>query len=164
MEEHSLSLKQFDEFDFRELPIGVYLISLDGQFIVANKIVRKMLEFPLDGRLNANIKDYYVNAADWNAAIEEVKKLTRQGKNVERGILHLKVGERELHVEDYSKSLQNADGQVVGFVGCMVDVTSDFESKLRERELQERVEELRFDIGRILHANTTTLVMVQQTL
>jgi signal transduction histidine kinase len=46
----------------------------------------------------------------------------------------------------------------------MVDITSDLESRRRERELRERVEELTFDIGRILHANNTTLVMMNETL
>ena len=97
------SLAQFDDFDFRELPIGVYMTSLDGQFIVANRIVRKMLELPLDGKLSANFKDFYANPTDRDVAIEEAKKLAEQGKNVERGILHLKVRDRELYVEDYCR-------------------------------------------------------------
>ncbi len=158
------SLDQFENFDFRELPIGVYMTSLDGQFIVANRIVRRMLELPLEGKLSANVKDYYANPADRNTAIAEAQKLAEQGKNVERGILHLKVQNRDIHVEDYCKILQNAEGNVIGFVGCWVDITADFESKQHEKELQERVEELTFDIGRILHANTTTLVMVIQSI
>ena len=158
------SLDQFEDFDFRELPIGVYMTSIDGQFIVANRIIRKMLDLPLDGIISANIKDYYTNPADRDAVIAEAQKLTVQGKNAERAILHLKVGGQELHVEDYCKILQGTEGNVIGFVGCWVDITADFESMKHEKELQERVKELTFDIGRILHANTTTLVMVKQTL
>jgi signal transduction histidine kinase len=158
------SLAQFEDFDFRELPIGVYMTSLDGRFIVANRIVREMLGLPLEGRVEANILKYYADPADRDAAIAEAKKLAGQGRHVDRGILHLKVGDQDLYVEDYCRILQNTEGHVIGFVGCMVDITSDFESKLHERELQKRVEELTFDIGRILHANTTTLVMVIQSL
>lgn len=157
-------IAQFGDFDFRELPIGVYMTSVDGQIIVANQTMRRMLELPLEGPVQANIKQFYPNSSDREAAIAEAIKLAEQGKNVERGILGLKVGERELWVEDYCKILQDEKGRVIGFVGCMVDITSDFESKRREKELQERVEELRLDIGRILHANTTTLLMVKQTL
>jgi len=158
------SLDQFEDFDFRELPIGVYMTSLDGQFIVCNRTVRRMLELPLEGSLNVNINDYYADPAYRKTAIEQAAKLAKQGKSVERDILHLKVRGRDIYVEDYCKILQEANDNVIGFVGCWVDITADFESKQHEKELQERIEELTFDIGRILHANTTTLVMVIQSL
>jgi len=164
MPDNILSLAQFENFDFRELPIGVYMTSLDGQFVVCNQSIRSMLELPLEGTPNANIENFYVNSADRKAAIDHAVKLAEQGKIFERAILHLKVHDRDLYVEDYCKIIQNPEGNIVGFVGCMVDITKDFETRQHERELSERVEELRFDIGRILHANTTTLVMVKQTL
>ena len=164
MDQSSLSLNQFYEFDFRELPIGVYMTSLDGRFIVANRIVRQMLGLPLGGEFNANINDFYPDPAEREAAIAEAKRLAEQGKHVERGILHLRVDRRDVYAEDYCKILQDEAGNVVGFVGCLVDVTADHARRLREKELQDKVEELQFDIGRILHANTTTLVMVKQTL
>ncbi len=164
MEEQSPSLEQFAGFDFRELPIGVYMTSLDGRFIVANRIVRQMLGLPLEGQLDANIKAYYADPADRDAAIQDAKQMAKEGKHVERSILHLKVGGRDVYAEDYCKILQDEAGDISGFVGCLVDVTADYETRLSEKALRDAVEELRFDIGRILHANTTTLVMVKQTL
>jgi signal transduction histidine kinase len=158
------SLAQFEDFDFRELPIGVYMTSLDGQFIICNKTLRRMLDLPLDGPVRANIENFYAKQGDRAAVIERAIQLSKQGRNVEREILHLKVQDHDLYVEDYCNIMQNEEGHVTGFVGCMVDVTSDFESKQHERELKERVEELTFDIGRILHANNTTLVMMNETL
>ncbi len=158
------SLAQFEDFDFRELPIGVYMTSLDGQFIVCNRTLRRMLELPLEATLNANIQDFYPEPGDRDKAMDKAVNLAKQGKNIEREVLCLRVQDRDVYVEDYCKIMQNEDGKVIGFVGCMVDITSDFESKRHERELQERIEELTFDIGRILHANTTTLVMVIQSL
>lgn len=164
MSDKTPSLDQFEDFDFRELPIGVYMTSLDGQFIVCNRTVRRMLDLPLEEPLNANIIGYYADPANRKISIDQAVELAKQGKNIERGILHLKVQNRDLYVEDYCKILQNTEGTVIGFVGCWVDITSDFESRQHERELQGRVKELTYDIGRILHANTTTLVMVKQTL
>lgn len=164
MTDKAPSLKQFEDFDFRELPIGVYMTALDGRFVVANRIVREMLGLPLEGRVEANIINYYANPADRDVAIAEAKALSKQGMHSDRGILHLKVMDRNLYVEDYCKIMQDENGLVIGFVGCMVDITKSFEAGQHERELRERVDELRFDIGRILHANTTTLVMVKQTL
>ena len=164
MPDKTPSLDQFEDFDFRELPIGVYMTSLNGQFIVCNQTVRRMLELPPNEPLKANIIDYYANPAERKTGIDQAIELAKRGKNLERGILHLKVQDRDLYVEDYCKILQDAEDNVIGFVGCWVDITADFESKQHEKELQERVEELTFDIGRILHANTTTLVMVIQSL
>jgi signal transduction histidine kinase len=46
----------------------------------------------------------------------------------------------------------------------MVDITEDHIAAQRTETLQNTVRELTFDIGQILHANTSTLVMVNQTL
>lgn len=157
-------LDQFDSFDFRELPIGVYMTSLDGQFIVCNRTLRQMLGLSLDNQISANIGDFYAEERGREKAIEQAIQLAKQGRNVEREVLHFKVGGRDLYVEDYCNIMQNLDGNPIGFVGCMVDVTSDFESKQHEKELRDQVNELTFDIGRILHANNTTLVMMNETL
>jgi len=140
------------------------MTSLDGQFIVCNTMLRRMLDLPLNGPLTANIENYYADPADRKTAIEQAMKFAEEGKHIDMGVLHLKVRDRDVYVEDYCKIMQNDEGHVIGFVGCMVDVTSEVDSRKHERELQQRVEELTFDIGRILHANTTTLVMVIQSL
>lgn len=164
MKESRSLLTQFEDFDFRDLPIGVYMTSLDGQFVVCNKTLRRMLELPSDGQVNANIEKFYADPAARKAAIERTIQLAEQDRNVEKGILHLKVQDRDLYVEDYCKILKDDNGRVVGFVGCMVDVTSEIDTRKHEKELRDRVEELTFDIGRILHANNTTLVMMNETL
>lgn len=81
MENNPLSLDAFNQFDFRELPIGVYMTTLDGRFIVANRILRQMLGLPLEGDLTVNIKDFYANPADREAAIAEAKRLAEDGKS-----------------------------------------------------------------------------------
>ncbi|HMR99636.1 MAG TPA: PAS domain-containing sensor histidine kinase [Anaerolineales bacterium] len=164
MTNNVLSLDQFNNFDFRELPIGVYITSLDGQFIECNKTLRSMLELPVEGSINASIRDFYAEASDRETFINKANTLASQGKYFDLEVVHLIVHNRDMYVEDYCKIMHNHEGHVIGFVGCMVDITNDFLSRKREKELQQRVEELRFDIGSILHANTTTLVMVKQTL
>lgn len=162
-ETHSPTV-HFEGFDFRELPIGIYVTSLDGRFLFANRTMREMLGLPAEGEIQTNIRDLYANPAYRDAAIEEAVRLAKEGRNVERGKLHLKVRGQEMYIEDYCKTLRDENGELIGFAGCMVDVTRDHASRQHEKELQERVEELRLDIGRILHANTTTLLMVKQTL
>ncbi len=158
------SFDQFEDFDFRELPIGVYMTALDGQFVVCNRTLRKMLGLPLEGPIHATIVDFYPNPMDREEAIARAIKVSDQGREVDRGILKLIANGHELYVEDYCKILKDETGEITGFVGCLVDITSEFETRRHESLLRDRVEELTFDIGRILHANTTTLVMVSQGL
>ncbi len=139
------------------------MTSLDGQIVFANTTMRQMLNLPLEGEIQANIQQFYANPATRGAVIEKVVSRQRLGKEVDRETLHFRIGDRDLRLEDHCRSLHDDHGEIIGFAGCMVDVTRDFNSHQHERDLQERVEELRFDIGRILHANTTTLVMVKQT-
>jgi PAS domain S-box-containing protein len=160
-----LSFETFENFDFRELPIGVYMTSLDGHFVVANQTLRRMLGLPLEGPLKASIVDYYADAAHRQELIQKALEAEKTGKYLARHPIHFRVAGKDLYVEDYCKALRdNASGKVVGFVGCLVDITDEQETKEREAELRQHIEDLRFDIGRILHANNTTLVMMDQTL
>ncbi|MCL4531341.1 MAG: PAS domain-containing sensor histidine kinase [Chloroflexi bacterium] len=164
-EETSPSLEEFYEFDFRELPIGVYMVDADGRFIVCNRMVRQMLGLPGQGDIQANIQSFYADLADRDTLIKKALSADKEGRPLERALIHFRINGADLYVEDYCKPLRNPySGDLIGFVGCLVDITGEYETKLRERELQQRVEELTFDIGRILHANTTTLVMVVQSL
>lgn len=157
-------MRVFEDFDMRELPIGVYMTSLDGWFVFANQAMRKMLKLPLNGEVQANIKDYYANPLERVDLVEKARMLVKDGLEEDHSTLHFRVEEQDLYLEVRYKFLVDDKGDLMGFAGCMVDITPVFVSRKHEKELQERVEELRFDIGRILHANTTTLVMVKQTM
>ena len=165
MNELSPSLAQFENFDFRELPIGVYMVNQDGQFIVCNRTLRQMFGLPLEGPVKANIKQFYADLSDRENLIRQALVADGEGQNLERALIHFRANGHDLFVEDYCKPLRNPiTGEVLGFVGCLADITNEHENALLERESKQRVDELTFDIGRILHANTTTLVMVIQSL
>lgn len=164
MQKNQPHFNYFDEFDMHELPIGVYMTSLDGQFVFANKVMREILNLPLDGEVQANIKNFYAQAADRDGEVEKANRLVSQGVREDHSTLHFRVGTKDFYLEDHCKFLLDEGGKLVGFAGCIVDVTQNYATRMHEKDLQERVEELRFDIGRILHANTTTLVMVKQTM
>lgn len=157
------SLNQFNEYDFEDLPIGVYMTSVDGELLACNNVLRIMLNLPLSGALNMNIANY-ANPADFESVNEMSLKMSEREKSIEPKHLHFHIRGKDIFVEDYSKIVQDKEGYIIGFIGCMVDVTNKVNSRKHERELQERVGELTFDIGRILHANTTTFVMVIQSL
>lgn len=141
------------------------MTSFEGEFQVCNKAIRRILNLPLDGPINANIKQFYVNPEERDNAISKLLKHEKDGTGSDKVLLHFRVGERDVFVEDFCKSLRNKqNGEVIGFIGCLVDVTNEIEASKHERELQKRVKELTFDIGRILHTSNTTLLMTDQTL
>lgn len=145
-------LEEFRRCDCRDLPIGVYLVKPDGQFIECNRVVREMLGLPLEGPVtHASLADFYVEPEKRKELLKKAAALYEQGKFLEREHVRFRVGEKELVVELYCREVRNRiTGQVEGYLGCMVDIT---------REVH-RVDELTFDIGRILHANNTTLMML----
>lgn len=165
MNNESPAFEQFREFSFLNLPVGIYLVTVDGRFLVCNRIARKFLGLPLDGVIEKKISDFYLHPDERNRLIEKLYEVERQGQILEAETLHFRIGEQSVFLEDYCTAVHDPKTQnIIGFAGCMIDITHEHEARRKEKILQEEIEELRLDIGRILHANTTTLVMVKQTL
>ena len=159
------SLEPFRDFNVLDLPIGIYLTTATGEFLVCNRTARKFLQLPLEGEVDANITDFYLHPEDRTRVIGKLEENESQGKNLEGEVLHFRVGEDDIYVEDYCMSIYHPKTKkVVGFAGCLIDITHEHEARRQEKILREQIEELRLDINRILHANTTTLLMVKQTL
>ncbi len=146
-----------------DLPIGAYIVAPDGHFIACNRSVRELLGLPLQGDIQASIADFY---ADQKVRADLVSKAIAADETgvIEKETIPLRVNGREIFVEDYCKPLRDDKKTIVGFVGCLVDITDEHRAEEHAGVLQHKVEELTFDIGRILHANTSTLLMAQQTL
>ena len=154
-----------DRVDLTDLPIGVYAISEDGQILAANQAGRSLLGLPPQGPIAQSITALHVDDARLGALIEAADRAERDGTVYERAVIHLRVAGRDVFAEDFLRPLRSElDGSLLGYLGCMVDITDEHVASLRSQELQHKVEELTLDIGRILHANTSTLIMVNQTL
>ena len=165
MDDNPKSLEPFRDFNVLDLPIGIYLTTETGEFLVCNRTARKFLRLPLEGELDANITDFYLHPEDRTRVIEKLKQSETQGKNLEGEVLHFRIGEDDIYLEDYCMSIYHPKTkEVAGFAGCLIDITHEHEARRQEKILREQIEELRLDINRILHANTTTLLMVKQTL
>lgn len=153
------------ELNILDLPIGVYVVAPDGRFIACNRPVRALFGLPLDGDVRANIAQFYADPKMRGELLGKATEAEARGAHLEKEIVAFRVGERKIYVEDYCKPVRDpATREIIAYVGCLVDVTAEHEADKRESKLQKRVEELTFDIGRILHANTGTLLMAQQTL
>jgi hypothetical protein len=153
------------ELNILDLPIGIYVVAPDGRFIACNRPVRAMFNLPLEGDLDVSIAQFYADHKTRGDLLRKANEAEARGAYLEKEIVAFRVGERNIYVEDYCKPLRDpATHELIGYIGCLVDITAEHEADKREGKLQKRVEELTFDIGRILHANTGTLLMAQQTL
>lgn len=150
-------LSQLESAPLIDLPMGVYVADAQGRLVYCNRQARALLELHADGPVEGRITDHHADKSVYPRLVEEASP----GKTV----VHLKVGSRDAWVEHYLAPIPSEPDAASGlFVGCMVDVTEEHLAAARTQALQETVREMTFDIGQILHANTSTLVMVNQTL
>ncbi len=150
---------------FLDVPVGVYIVAPDGRLLACNESVRKMLDLPLQGPVNASLAEFYADPRRRTELLLKANAAAETGVQPEKQIIALRVQGRELFVEDYCRALRDPATQAItGYLGCLVDITVEHQAAERETALRGRIEELTFDIGRILHANTSTLLMAQQTL
>lgn len=165
MESQSSAAELLSNLTFLDLPIGAYVVSPDGRFVACNRSVRQMLDLPLEGPVEASLADFYANPGQRGALLQQAIEAEANGRYLERELIKFRVKGRDLYAEDYCKPLRDpATREIVGYIGCLVDVTKEQEIEKKEVKLESKVEELTFDIGRVLHANTSTLLMAQQTL
>jgi PAS domain S-box-containing protein len=165
MNAQSSAAELTSHLSFLDLPIGAYVVSPDGRFVACNHSVRQMLGLGLDGPLEASLADFYADPGQRGVLLQKAIEAEAKGRYLERELVKFRVKGRDLYVEDYCKPLRDpATREIVGYIGCLVDVTKEHEIEKKEEKLQSKVEELTYDIGRVLHANTSTLLMAQQTM
>ncbi len=153
--------ERFRKLGPEALPAGFYLVRPDGKFLLASKPVRKMLNLPMSGDPKGSIADYYVEPELRENLLREAEEMEAKGKWLRKNKVEFKVqrenGESKVIVQMFCKPLRDGDGFVVGYYGCLVDRT-------KEHKLQNRVNELALDIGRVTHYNSTTLQMLEKAL
>ena len=148
-----------------QLPIGVYVVAPDGHFIAANKPLRALLQLPSHGPIDISLADFYAQPGRRAELVEQALAADEHGLFLEKELIHFRVAGDDVFVESFCKPLRDPNTQaLLGFVGCLVDISTEHIAELQQGELQQKVQELTTDIGRVLHANTTTLIMGQQTL
>ncbi len=154
-----------ERIDLMQLPIGVYVIAEDGCLLACNRSAREIFRLPLEGPIVGSIHDLHVDLDGHADLVKAALEAEAGGAGFERSVVHFRIAGNDVFVEDCLRPLRSeGDGSLIGFVGCMVDITDEHDAGERSYALQEKVEELTLDIGRILHANTSTLLMVNQTL
>lgn len=151
--------------DLSSLPIGLYAVTPEGCFVSCNEHARRLLQLPLHGPISQKIGDFYAQPEARARVLTHVLRAEATGSFAQKQILHFKVGGRDLYVQNNCRSLRDPqNNEVIGFTGSLVDITEEHEYALVNKTLHQRVSDLTTDIGRVLHANSSTLVMVHQAL
>jgi PAS domain S-box-containing protein len=120
-EELILRASELTPFD---LPVGVYVVQRDGRFVKCNRRAREILDLPLEEHqeLDDTITRFYRSPAERDRLHYELLEAEEKGLRFEK-LLALEVGGREVIVRDFTRSLRDAEGNVIGYVTCMIDVT-----------------------------------------
>jgi PAS domain S-box-containing protein len=109
-----------------DLPIGVYVVTRDGRFVAANAKVRDTLGLPPSGKLTDTIARFYKSERERESVLQEVARAERAGHYLGERVLRFSVLGKEKYVYDYCRSLYQPDtDQVIGYVGCMADVSNE---------------------------------------
>lgn len=161
-DEHILAI--FRTIHPQELPIGFYLVSPEGRFLLISPAIRHMLGIPPTAD-PGSIGDYYENPAQRRQLLEEAQKLSQQGNYLQGALIRFRTPSGICEAENTCRALLEPQTQtVIGYYGTLIDRTAEARSKALEHRLQRQIEELSTDIGRVLHTNTSTLRMVRLTL
>lgn len=151
--------------DLSHLPIGVYAVTPEGCFVFCNEHVRRLLQLPLTGPITKKIGEFYARPEERDRVLTQVLRAEAANLYFEKQILHFKVAGRDMFVQNNCRSLRDTgSGEIIGFAGSLVDVTEEHRSALENIALNQSITDLTTDIGRVLHANSSTLMMVYQAL
>ena len=123
MSENEKLLENVSGVGLFDLPIGVYVVTREGQIVGANKQARDILKLPPEGDLDVSILPYYYDPdkrEKISLALEDEKLHGRFLSNT----LRFKIKGREVYVRDSTRSIYDpATGAVLGYVCCIIDVT-----------------------------------------
>lgn len=142
MSENEQLLRLANEFTPFDLPIGVYVVTSEGHFVECNRPAREIFRLPLKGELTGlSIHSFYDDPSQREEMRQELLRSEAEGRPFEK-ILSLTVNEQEIFVRDFTRSLRDKEGNFLGSVSCMIDVTDGERSERLLRALPAGVYKL----------------------
>ncbi|MFC2155303.1 PAS domain-containing protein [Acidobacteriota bacterium] len=113
-----------------DLPIGVYVVTQAGDFVECNARAREILKLPPTGKeINANIVDFYCDRTDRIRLLKELEDAKTEERFLEKRIQFM-VNSEKIWVQDYCRSVKDPDtGEIIGYTGCLIDVTEEESSR-----------------------------------
>ncbi len=117
---------------------GVWLIDVNGGTIYANKRMAQMLATTLEQLMKSNFEDFI--DPEWLPVARENLAERREGHGAQHDFLFRRADGGELWAIVSTNSIRDEEGNVVGALGMVADVSDRREV---ERQLQEREEQYR---------------------
>jgi PAS domain S-box-containing protein len=110
-----------------DTPVGIYVVTLDGDFIRCNDRVRQILDIPPESPLPKSIKEFYYDPDERDTTLQEMmEKLNLNSKVWLEKDFRFKVKGREKFIKDYTRAIYDPDtGETLGLLCCMIDVTDE---------------------------------------
>lgn len=104
------------------IPVAAYVVHPDGRFAYCNSKARELLDLPRAGVIEDSLKRFYVNQKDRERLLEAVEK---QG-GVEKQTVPFRTHKRAtLIVQIHCRSILDPSNAIIGYLGCLVDVTDE---------------------------------------
>ncbi len=164
MDAKQIAAELVRSYNFLEMPIGVYVVAPDGHFVACNRPVREMLKLP-DDVTPFSLAQFYADQKYRNVLLRKAQEAEERGGYLEKEKILFRVDGKEIFVEDYCKPLRDpATQEIVGYIGCLVDITDEQHAAELAEEAQRKIKTLTEDIGKVWHASTSTFLMTKQTL
>lgn len=141
------------------VPVGFYTVRIEnGEDLIrqCNRQFAAMFDFDSPDRvLGLPIKTLYAQASDYDVFMEELRAKDLLGLPLEEYPLRVVTRTGREKVIEVNSSLQKDQvGRPIGRTGVVRDITAEF-------MLREHMRSLQGDVGRTLHAYTSTLMTVR---
>lgn len=127
LEKHKKALDAFKAMTYDDIPIGMYLVSEEGQFIYANRRLREILKIPSEIDIaTINIIDFYTDSEERSQLLQEVHSKETNGSLLEKRIVTFAVNNQERYIQVNCRSLRDPESrQLLGYTGFLSDVTEE---------------------------------------
>ncbi len=124
MKQTDLVKQALERISLWDMPIGVYAVAEDGSFAECNKQARKMLGLDTDGEVTGSMKSYYGNLSDRARAIANVQAAEQKGAFAGAQVVPLEIDGTLHWAEVFCRTVRDPQKHgVIGFLGCIVDVS-----------------------------------------
>lgn len=145
-----------------DVPVGLYEIRVEnGEDVIRHCNAQYAAIHDFENRNEAigfNVKHLHASQPEYDEYMARLNELSKRDQAVTGYSLNIRSRKgRNFVLEVNSQLLKNREGNIIGRVGVVRDITE-------EAGLQETVNEFRDDIGAVLHTYTSTLLALQHSL
>lgn len=145
-----------------DVPVGFYMVRIEnGKEIIrhCNKQFAEIFEYENSEKvIGCDIKTLYLTPEDHPKFILEIKKKDGQNLPIIGYALKVKTNKgKNIFIEVNSRLLHDKNGNIIGRTGVIREITEEI-------ALRNQVKEFTDDIGRVLHAYTSTLLMIAHSI